>query len=366
MALPIHIYITDKNTATPILSTVSPRKCVIKTTGGAAKHRCWLELYNEDTGFSVQLGNWLTVVINNVLSFKGRIIQKRIDSIDDMLSLVAEWDAEKEWNQIVTLQFENKTIPEMIQSLLAGTKLHVGSIPAHSVRFHKMDFAGAELMQVLDFLAKIAGNWQWRISRDGFLSFKTGNQPASHTVFLKEDSYTIDIWETTDDLYTSLEIHGGIVDGNTYQKWLSFPELNSVIPPNPLKVYFRFVTSLDVFSALERAITQQMHRPHYEHFIDLTGQGEQLQDGDTIQFRISRFPLFPQNQIFRIKAREITFAHNQLQTRLHLTSGLESSSDYFYYFKKDAANFRSYLTGRTGAFQLDVSSLDSNSHLDAA
>ncbi|MBN2327830.1 MAG: hypothetical protein JXR73_11810 [Candidatus Omnitrophica bacterium] len=101
-----------------------------------------------------------------------------------------------------------------------------------------------------------------------------------------------------------------------------------------------------------------MNANHYEHYIDLAGRGETIQPGHTVKFYAENLPIFPQEKMFRVKSREITYAHESLQTRLYLTSGHESTLRYFSYFKVDRS------LPRYGPFQLDVSALDSMSPLD--
>ena len=120
-------------------------------------------------------------------------------------------------------------------------------------------------------------------------------------------------------------------------------------------------------NALLAAIKMQQTAPHYSHHVDLLGQGQSIQPGDAVQFTFaSPMPLFPGGRQFRVAMREIIYAHEALRTRLHLTSAFESSAGYFDGMKTDQRPAARYLDGRVGAFQLDVSSLDSESHLDAA
>ena len=112
------------------------------------------------------------------------------------------------------------------------------------------------------------------------------------------------------------------------------------------------------------AISQQLEQPLYEHTIDLTGAGENVQPGDVVQFQVDNFPLFPEKQLFRVKSREIIYAHESHKTRLYLTTGFESAPSYFYYLGRDDLAGPLYVTGRIGPFQLDVSALDSAAHLD--
>jgi hypothetical protein len=117
---------------------------------------------------------------------------------------------------------------------------------------------------------------------------------------------------------------------------------------------------LDAFTSLRRSIVQQMTRPHYEHYVDWLGAGETIKPGETARFYAENLPLFPQTQLFRVKMREITYSHETLQTRFHVTAGFESSESYFHYFHVD------YPIPHFGPFQLDISALDSPACLDAA
>ncbi|MBD3265662.1 hypothetical protein GF373_03250, partial [bacterium] len=109
----IQVQVLHAITKYPRAVTVSPRKCILKSGNGAQKDRCWIEFYNQEPTFSADLEDEIVVSINRAACFRGRIYQKRIDSVDDILSLYAEWDPNREWNRIVSGAFENDTIPEI-------------------------------------------------------------------------------------------------------------------------------------------------------------------------------------------------------------------------------------------------------------
>jgi hypothetical protein len=359
------VQITDSETQQIRLSTRSPRKIEIQNGFGAVKHRCWLELYNEDASTAPGLGDIMQVWINDTLCFKGRITQKRIDSIDDQLSFYAERSPEKDWDQLVNRPSADQTIPEILQTILADSNLQLASLPNQTTVFSHVTFGSERLFACMDYLAKLAGNWLWDVDCQGTVSFREHNTRPDHLVPLQDDRFTINIWESTNDLFSVVELHGGITGETMLRKIIEFPELAG-IPETPYtRVFIRPVTTADAFSALEKAIREHMAHPHFEHYVDLKEDGEKIQAGQTVRFLVNSMPLFPEDRVFRVKTRSLTYAHESYKTRLYLTSGLESAPTYFYYFKNEGLVPRSYLEGRVGAFRLDASILDTQAHIDA-
>ena len=348
----------EKNTAV----TIHPRKCVIKSKFGAGDRRCWVELYNEDLFLPVALGKKLEVKINDTLCFQGWIAQRRMDSIDDHLSLFAIREPERIFDVVTGGLFEEMTTTGIVNAILTNTEIIRSDSYSHPVSFKKLEFAGHSLFAAIDLLAKLSGNWYWDFSDTNTLSFRPPSQTPDHTIFLKDDLHTVNLWESTKDVVSTIEIQGGVQDGSTYESWLTIPEALMTSEDWYTKIYARPITTNDALSALHQAIIHQMTAPHYEHYVDLNGWGETIAPGSTVRFLLNDLPIFPQETIFRVKMRELTFAHENFTTRLHLTSTFESSPTYFHYLRRDRSIPKPYLGG--GPFQLDVSALDSPAHLD--
>ncbi|MEW6238333.1 MAG: hypothetical protein AB1656_23355 [Candidatus Omnitrophota bacterium] len=354
------------NGFTPLASVVSPRKITIKSAFGAGKRRCWIELFNEDASFPAALGCVLEVWINGVRCFRGRVAERRIDSIDDRLSLYAVWDPEREFNQAANGRFENLTTDAILDLLMANSPLKRAGAYGHAYAFGAIEFSDYPFFSAVDLLAKLAGNWLWDVGEDAALRFRPRQSIPDHPLFLAPGAYVVNLWETVNDAFAYVRLNGGFADGEVYENWIALPGRLYSSEAEIARVYVRPLASFDAVAALRRAILQQMRRPNYEHYVDLIGYGEKIAPGDTVRFRADDMPQLPQDRIFRVKMREITYAHEQLQTRLHLTSGLESSSTFFYYFHNDSIFLPSFKEGKSGAFQLDVSAMDSQTHIDAA
>lgn len=340
-------------------STKRPRKCVIKSGFGAGKRRCWIEFFNEDMHLPVVIGEILEISMNGNLCFRGRIQERRIDSVDDHLSCYAEFDPEQEYNQQVFGTFENQNVREILLQILYGSGLSLTGTFDENLRFKRLTFSGESLFPAVDLLAKLAGNYLWDIHNRDILELRPIRLQEDHRVVLRRDVDTVNLWQTTNDLYSTIKIMGGIKDGSSYDKTIEIPELEGVAGSSTIRVYVRPVTELDSYIALRRAVVQQMLAPRYEHYVDWLENGERIEPGQTVRFHGEYLSLFPQNVVFRVKMREITYAHENLQIRFHITSGYESSESYFHYFHVD------YPIPRSGAFQLDVSALDSLAPLDA-
>lgn len=345
-------------------STAHPRKITIKSGFGAQKRRCWLEFYNEDSDIQAELGTMLEVRIDDTACFRGRILQRRIDCVDDYLSVYAEWDPEREYPIDVGQTFLNRSIRTMLDRLLLGSGIVRATPMNYQGVFSRMEFFNEPIFAAIDLLAKLAGNWLWDIKDDSTLLFRAPSDIPDHVLHLDKTSDTINLWETNGDLYSEIEIQGGITNGSTYDTWITIPELSGLSNTGSTRIYTRPIASLDAFSALKNAIISQMTRPHYEHYADLAGRGETIAPGATVRLTADDFPLLPDDLIFRVKIREIVFAHESLNVRLHLTSGLESSPTYFHYHRTERVDPPSYLEGKVGSFQLDISALDSATNID--
>ncbi len=345
-------------------SITQPRKITIKSGFGAQKRRCWLEFYNDDLDAPADLGTVIEIWINETSCFRGRILQRRIDCVDDYLSVFAEWDPDREFQIVARKVFVNQTIPTMLDSVLSGSGLtRTGSFDCDTV-FSRLEFFKAPLFAAIDLLAKLAGNCLWDVRENSSLSFRLPSTNPDHELILDKNTDTLNLWETNEDLHSEIEVQGGINGGSTYDNWIVIPEIAGISEIGSIRVYARPISSYDSFSNLQRAIIDQMTRPHYEHHIDLAGTGETIAPGETVQLSIDNYSLLPDNLIFRVKMRELVYSHETVNTKLHLTSGLESSPSYFHYHRKERVDPPSFLQGKIGPFQLDLSALDSVSHID--
>lgn len=360
-----HIIITSLSDSETIEIT-NPRKVEIKSQFGAQPSLCWVELYTEDNPAQLPIGSAIKILLKDQIVFKGYITEKRIDSIDDQFSLVALHDPTREWNKPINGLYTNFTINELLQEFVGGSglTLETGQVP--ETVFSEITFSNDSLYFAVDLLAKIAGNWYWDTSIGGVLLFRMPAVIPDHTIQLHPDQYTVNIRENHQDVYSYITIECGIRNGISYEKSISISNVTKSAQQLQTRIFARAVSTPDVYAALERSIIQHMTVPHYEHYVEMIRSGEDVNPGDTVSFRMDGFELFPQDQIFRVKQRDITYAHGEYKIRLHFTTGYESSPSYFYYFRNDRTPPASFLLGRTGIFQLDISALDSPTQLDAA
>lgn len=358
------LFITPDSNNPPI-EINNPRKLEIKSQFGAHPSHCWLELYMEDNPKLLPIGASIQINMNAKPVFNGYVTEKRIDSVDDQLSLVALHDPTREWNKTISGVYEDFTISGLLQEFVSGSGLTWQPRQLPSTVFSKITFSNDSLYFAIDLLAKIAGNYYWDISNDGTLRFRDSTNSPDYTIVLHPDQYTVNIRENHQDIYSYITIECGIRNGFSYEKTITIHNVSKSAQQQHTQIYARPVSTPDVLAALERSIIQHMTVPHYEHYVDLIGYGEDINTGDTVSFRVDGLVLFPQDQIFRIKQRDITYAHGEYKTRLHLTTGYESAPSYFNYFRNDFTPKFSFLLGRTGIFQMDVSALDSPVNLDA-
>jgi signal peptidase I len=344
----------------------NPRKLEIKAPFGAQPTHCWLELHMEDNPAQLPIGSAIEIKVNGTIEFKGNVTEKRIDSVDDQLSLVAVHDPAREWNKTISGTYEQFTVSGLLQNFVSGSGLTWQPQLLPSTVFSEITFSNDSIYFAVDLLAKVIGNWYWDISLDGELRFRANSILPDHTIFLHPDQYTVNIRENHHDVYSYITIECGIRNGFSYEKIVTVPNVSKSAEQLQTRIFVRPVSTPDVYAAFERSVIQHMTAPHYEHYVEWIGYGEEIKPGDTISFRVDEVALFPQDQIFRVKQRDITYSHGECKIRLHLTTGYESAPNYFYYFRNDRTPPVSFLVGRTGIFQLDISALDTPVHLDAA
>ncbi|RJP32403.1 MAG: hypothetical protein C4527_06095 [Candidatus Omnitrophota bacterium] len=360
----IQITFFSPDGVTPLASTDNPRKCVIKSGCGAMERRCWLELYNEDLFLPLAIGAQMEIRIDGSACFYGRIHQRRIDSVDDQLSLFAAWQPQREFAATSSGIFVNMTATQILHKILKESNIFRIDSHPHSYLLSRLHFAEDSIFAVIDLLAKLAGNWLWDMRDDGSLRFRPYPSQPDHALSLLRDVSTVNLWQTVNDLAAGIEFHGGSIEGGIYTKTIDIPQLHNLSEKEIIRIYVRSINAGDVYKALRNAIIQQMTQPHYEHYVDLMDGGEFVQPGEVVRFYVEEIPLFPQDRMFRVKEREIEYAHGRLKTRLHLTSGFESTPTYFYYFTDDKKIPEWQKSTAAGPFQLDVSALDSIAHID--
>lgn len=347
-------------------SIVRPRKLTVKSGFGAMPRRCWLELYDEDLFTPAAIGSILEIEIGGVRVFWGRVNQRRVDSVDDQLTLAAEFDPEREYAADVYGLFEDKTPTGILADILHASPLTLEETHYAPARLSRLEFTGQSRFFAIDLLAKLAGNWIWTAGEGGVLRFRPWPAAPDHIVYLNPDFSAVNLWETADDRFSSAVLLGGAAGDSVYEAAMEFFGLDPAVAGAAVRVYARPITTADVFAALRRAAVAHMRLPSYGRYIDLDGAGWDIRPGDTIRFIPERLPLFPEEAVFRVKEREIVYARETLRVRLWLANGYESAPTYFYYFRYEPARPAASNEGLAGPFQLDVSALDSDAHLDPA
>ncbi len=361
----IQVEVVSNSTSQAVAVVNSPRKATLKSGFGAQPRRAWIEFYDEQASLPFSLGDWLTVNVNETRSFRGKIRQIRLDNQGDLLTVYAEWAPSREFDQLVSTQLARVTATGALDALVKASGLSYVEDPAHESSFTHLEFESHPLLAAIDLLAKLAGNWRWDIGDDATLQFRPFGELPDRVVLLENDHYTIDLWQHDESEFHAVEINAGIVSGEELTAQVISQELAH--PSMVERLYARPIVTDDAMHALLAAVEMQQSAPHFSHYVDLVGGGEAIEPGETLQFTFETpLPLLPSEQVFRVKQREIVYAHESLRTRLHLTSSFESSDGYYASLKTDRVIAANYRDGRVGAFQLDVSSLDSESHLDAA
>lgn len=362
----IEILLYDAKRDTVRGCVASPRKLTIRSGFGAMPRRCWLELFYEDLCLPVSLGDWMTVRVRDVTVFSGRVAQLRIRSCDDPLSLYAEWNPERAFDRRIEGVYEEQTLTQILVALCHEAGLTYSPQPTHAIPLQRFEFEDFSLIAAIDLFAKLAGNWRWDLLDDGELRFRPIGVLPDHFLPLSLDASSVNVWKTTEDVFTSVEINAGLIQGEATRLVVDFPDVAFRSEADSIRIFARPISSWDGLAALRRAIRQQMKDPRYSRTVDLLGVGESVMPGDSVRFTCGTPPRFPEEALFRVREREIVYERETVRTRLHLTSAFESAPTYFHYLKKDRRWAPPYQEGRMGMFQLDVSALDSSAHLDAA
>lgn len=350
----------------PYASVVNPRKLIVKSGFGAMPRTCFLELYEEDSLVPLSLGDRITVYVNGTRCFLGWVQELRIDSVDDPVSLVAENDPSRVYNLPVYGEWTNVSVQTWLSQMAPEAGLDWPATLPSLPKLESLTFRGQSTLTAIDLWAKLMGNWRWDITDEGRLRFREPGTSSDHQIHLLRDHDRVNLRKSPFDRYESVTLYAGVIKGAEQVLPISFPENAGRSETAHKEVFARPLRSSDGLFLMREAIRTQMKQPGYSHYIDLSGRGETIQPGDTVRFSIDALPVFPRQQRFRVKRRELTIAHETLTTRLVLTSGYESTYRYFETMLSDPRLVPGYLEGSVGPFQLDVSSLDSDAFLDVA
>lgn len=350
---------------TPYAQSARPRKVTLKETMGARQSRLWVEFYDPPPSAPVYLGDLLEVWVEEIRFFRGPIEQIRQDSIDDRLTLYAEDDAARHYAYSAGGLFTDSTPTEILTQLLAESPIAYTPDPPSARHFSRLAFPAGPLIEAIDLLAKLAGNWAWDLA-DHQLRLRPLCANDAHHRRLVADRDTVNLWLTNQDRPAQVVFQTGLMNGAVRTSRLLNP--NPHFPSEPTEVVYEAppIQSPDALAALRHSTLQHLLTPHYGHAIDLAGPQPHLRAGDGIRFSAPQWPWFPEAHCFRIKQRELRYAHERYHTRLFLTTGHENGAGYFTYLKRKRTSTIAYQLAVSGAFQLDVSALDSDAHLDAA
>lgn len=348
----------------PYASVIQPRKLIVKSGFGALPRRSWIELYNDDLHTPARLGDWLSVDIDGIDCFHGRLAQIRLDSEGDHLTLFAENEPAIRFASTYSGRFESQSISSILTSLAQAAGLSYDPDPECTRIIDRLEFENHSIISAIDLLAKLAGNWGWRVGDCGALKFRPILQTPDHCLRLPLDRHTVNVWERLEPEGTPVDVLAGLSGNEELSLRVYAPELGGAVSK---RFYARPIATQATLNLLGDAIASQLAGPHYSRTVDVIGDGFRVNPGDTLRLLFDQpLPRFPEDQLFRVKQRELTYAHETLSVRFHLTTGFESGADYLDGHDRERVIGYSYLDSRIGPFQMDVSSLDSAAYFDAA
>lgn len=314
----------------------------------------------------IELGDGVELWIDGALKFRGQAAELRRRSTGAPLSVRAFRRLDRLHRYEVRGLFTNQT-PEQILSAIIDPLpgLSVSSLVDSGRMIDRLDLRGIPLFYTVDLLAKLAGNILWSVDWDGNLRWTSPESEPEHVWCFDPDAMVIHPGESDRSIKNEFRFLGGVSGTNEFTRFFGDFASRARFGPVAETLYVRAVTTETPYLYLRESILAQAPLPVSIHAVD-------RYDGDIAATFGDRFALhgpglpegIPSGSVFRIAAEEITWTEEIFRVRYHLAERFESASRFTRYIDHDPAGLN-YVASQIGPFTLDVSALDSESHLDA-
>lgn len=344
-----------------------PRSVHAVSRLGALSAECRLELLPEDARIPVSHHDHLVVSLAGETLFDGPVVELRTDSLGRLLSLRGALVPERDWNERTTGLYQESNVG----AILAGVIESLSFSPVRYTPTHEFDapidaltFDQYPLFYAIDLLAKLAGNALWDLDWEGALRFRPSGVAPDHVVYFDPRHHALKVWQSDEPIRNSFTARGGIVAGNEFVRSFDDPESIARYGLLPMTLFVRPVNTPSVYERLREAIVSEATRPRLNKYLDVRSGGWTVRAGDLIELRGSPLPAPGQDQVFRVKAREIAWSLEKARARLWFAEGRENAASYLRYLDHEHTGLDpDWVRRRVGPFQLDFSAVDSSAQL---
>ncbi len=352
-----------------VAEVAGAKKVVLRAPFGAMKAKCFVDLHQRDRGIPIEQAYECRVAIDEVLKFRGRVVDVRRDTQGDELSFYAAREPEVELTEGVSKTYESQSptdiLVDIIASLESSTLTYANSYPV-GYPIDRLTFIHFDLFYAIDLLAKLSGNYLWDVGWDDALRFRPHTLEADHILHFDRRKLAVKVWKTSERVKNYFELFGGVVDENQFFRL--FVEEASVARYGARResLFVRPITTSNAYLYLKQAVLEQAPWPVFEKYVDLFEEDVSIGFGDTLRLLNTGMVDFDEEQLYRVKLEEIQVDNEgRLRLRYYLADLWESASRFLRYQDHDAGEpAGDYVSRRIGSFQLDFSALDSQAHLD--
>jgi len=312
-------------------------------------------------------GDGMEIRFDGQLKFRGQVSEMRTHSASWPLVLHGMRHPRRKYNGEIRGLFEQETPTEILSAalgLVPGEVPNYGGSPASSRMVDRLDFQGVPLFYAVDLLAKLAGNWLWRLDWDENLVFIPPDTEPERIWSFDPDRMVLHPGLRDQSVKNRFVFFGGVSGGSEYVRYFESPESRDRFGAIEERLFARSITTEAAFSYLRDAVLEQLPGPVDVGMVERFDGDLSASFGERFELRGNPLVHLDEDQVFRIAAEEIRWTPQAVSVRYHLAEGLESATRYGRYIDHDPAG-TSFVAAHLGPFTLDLSALDSEAHLDS-
>ncbi len=349
-----------------IWETLSPARVEILARFGAEDSTAKVSLHSKEPLPNLQIGYGLRIFLGGTVKFTGIVSELRRDSMGFPLVIRGARRPRRMYRCEARELFINKSPTTILKTFLdqaTGPVPEYNGLPASSRQIDRLDFQGLPLFYAIDLLAKLAGNWLWWIDWEEKLRFIPPQGNAEHVWYYNPETMGLHPWFRDRSIKNVFRLHGGVVSGGEFERY--FTEESSMDQYGVVEetLFARPVVTEKAFEYLRDAVLGQAPWPCYFRMVERWDGDLTASFGERFQLRGDLPSGIQSGRTYRIAAEEITWTEDHFVTRYHLAEGKESATRYTRYLDHEPGT-ESYVQARLGAFELDLSALNSEAHLD--
>lgn len=346
--------------------TRSPARVEILGCFGAEDSTARVVLNHRQILPNTQAGDRLRITFGETTKFIGMVSELRRDSATFPLVICAARRPRRMYRSQVRGLFVNKTVTTILKTLLdeAGdTVPEYDGQPASTRRIDRLDFQGLPLFYAIDLLARLAGNWLWWIDWEGKLQFIPSQGTPEHVWYYNPEVMRLRPWLRDKTIKNVFRLHGGVASGAEFVRYFLDETSTQQYGVVEETLYARPVVTEAAYRFLRDAVLDEAPWPTHYRAVERWDSNLTASFGESFQLRGGLPAGMQSGRTYRIASEEIIWSEKESLMRYHLAQGTESGTRYTRYLDHEPGTDL-YVQARLGAFELDLSALNSEAHLD--